>query len=183
MFSLMQSRTTATSIVVLLATLAVALFATSCRTQQTVSEEEQVLRTAAQGYLDAMANYRFDDAIPYASRETCENTIPLFHSILASTDSSFLKDYTPATIQIDSVRIQDSTATVFFTKTMPLGMRQQELTMICRNNTWQAHVITATPEALKPHKPLTNDDLKHLKIKKVERRVETDSMASSKQHN
>ncbi len=152
--------------------------ASTCRTQQKKSKEEQALRIDAQGYLDAMANYRFDDAIPYASQETCESTIPLFHAILASTDSSFLKDYTPATIQIDSVHLYDSTATVFFTKSMPLGTRRQELDMICRAGTWQAHVITQTPEALKHHKPLTNNALQQMKIKKVERRAAADSVSS-----
>lgn len=151
---------------------AVVMLSAACRRQApSLSANEEPIVAVAQGYLDAMANYNVDAAIPFASRETKESTIPFFRMMIAKTDSGYIRRNTPAEVHIDSVRIQsgDSTAIVFFTKTTPVQSKHQQLDLIKRNDTWQAHVLTAVPEVLKPHRPLTNKDLKDMHIQKVEK--------------
>lgn len=152
--------------------LVVVTVAVACHKRQPApSAEEQPIVAAAQGYLDAMANYDMDAAIPFASRETREGTIPFFRTMIAKCDSSYIRRNTPASIQIDSIRRQpgDSTAIAFFTKTTPVQTQHQQLTLIKRQGIWQAHVLTRAPEVLKPHRPLTDEDLKHLTIHKEDK--------------
>jgi hypothetical protein len=149
--------------------LVAAILFVACHRSDETSIEKQHIVAAAQGYLDAMANYDVDAAIPYSSKETREGTIPFFKTMIAKTDSTYIRNNTPASVHIDSVRLQpgDSTAVAFFTKTTPVQKKHQQLNLIKRDGTWQAHVITAVPQILKPHRPLTNQDIKKMGIKKV----------------
>lgn len=133
--------------------------------------EQQQTAKVAQGYLDAMANFDPQAAMPYASEETRRYTIPLFTDIIAQLDTNYVQSQIPATIAIDSINIHasDTTATVFFTKTMPLQTKHQQLDMVKRHGKWQAHVPTQVPAALQSHRSLANQDFHDIKVKKMER--------------
>lgn len=153
--------------------IALCLTAGACHRSATFSPEQQQAAEVAQGYLNAMANYNPDAAMPYSSQETQEYTIPFFRNIIGQLDTNYIKSQMPATIVIDSITIKpgDTTALVFFSKTTPTQTKHQQLDMVKRQGKWQAYVPTQVPEALEPHRPLTTQDLRNMHIEKVEKAV------------
>ena len=101
----------------------------------------------AYGYLDAMGNYRIDDARPYASTPTCERTLDVLQKyILPKTDTNYIISNTPATIDILGVELlSDTTAVVSYSKTTPLQVQSGKLDMVKENGRWCAEVIIALP--------------------------------------
>lgn len=137
----------------------------------TLSPEQQQVAGVALGYLNAMANYDPKAAIPYSSQETRDYTIPFFSNIIEQLDTGFIKSQIPAIIAIDSITIKpgDTTALVFFTKATPSQTKHQQIDMVKREGKWQAYVPTQVPEGLKPHRPLTTQDMRNMHIEKVEK--------------
>ena len=72
------------------------------------------IEKAAYGYLDAMGNYRIEDAKPYASTQTCDNTLDVIQkNLMPKVDTDYIKSNTPATIEILGVEmLSDTTAVV-----------------------------------------------------------------------
>ena len=101
----------------------------------------------AYGYLDAMGNYRINDARPYASTPTCERTLEVLQKyILPKTDTNYIISNTPATIDILGVEVlSDTTAVVSYSKTTPLQVQSGKLDMVKENGRWCAEVIIALP--------------------------------------
>ena len=118
-----------------------ALVAVSC------SNDEKAVRTAAQAYLDATANYDFDAAANYATDETRDVTLKFFSEvIMPATDTAFIAASKPATVDITAVdRLSDTTAEVRFVKTTPLKTDSSALPMLKRNGEWRAHVVIEIP--------------------------------------
>lgn len=103
------------------------------------SEKERIAETAY-GYVIATGNYQIDEAIPYASKETRENTLPFLKNvILPLTDTNFLNSNTPATATIDTVIIEDDTAWAAYTKITPLGTTYGILALIKEEGNWLVH--------------------------------------------
>lgn len=101
----------------------------------------------AYGYLDAMGNYRIDDARPYASTPTCERTLDVLQKyILPKTDTNYIISNTPATIDILGVELlSDTTAVVSYSKTTPLQVQSGKLDMVKEGARWCAEVIINLP--------------------------------------
>ena len=112
------------------------------------SDKRQVLQ-AAQGYLDATANYRIYEAYQYASKETRETTLPyITNTILPATDSAFLANNVPASIEIDSLLINSDTAWVAYTKTTPIKTLSNIICLIKEDNRWVVDVPLAIPSSI-----------------------------------
>ena len=137
-------KATRTTILALLAVLLA-----SCNSQQ------KTIGDAAYGYLDAVANYRFDDAYPYASQRTQDVTLRFFKDILTRTDTAYINKNTPAKVTIDQVIVtSDSTAQVVYSKTTPITRQQHDtVDMVREESRWVVEwVIQDIPAILRPVK-------------------------------
>ena len=104
------------------------------------SEKERIAETAY-GYVIATGNYQIDEAMPYASKETRDNTLPFLKNfLLPLTDSNFLKANVPATATIDTVLIEGDSAWAGYTKTTPLGTSRGTLTLVKEEGKWLVYV-------------------------------------------
>lgn len=93
-------------------------------------------------YLDAMANYRIDDAIPYCTKETQESTIETGRSLMAAVDPEYIKSDTPAIITIGDIEItSDTTAIAHFHKSTPIKQHNGQVNLLKRNGKWQVHIV------------------------------------------
>ena len=109
---------------------------------------QKEIHNCAYGYLDAMGNYRIEDAKPYASRQTCEKTLEVLQkSLMPKVDTNYIKSNTPATIEILGVEVlSDTTAVVNYKKTTPITVQNDgRLDMIKEDGRWCAEVIIALP--------------------------------------
>ena len=92
----------------------IALLSVSCK------GDEKMIETNAYGYLYAMSNYHISEAKNFATTETVNNTLHFVEeTIIPNLDPNFVKQNTPATIEINQVTIiDDSTAEVAYTSTI-----------------------------------------------------------------
>ncbi|MBR1835292.1 MAG: hypothetical protein IJ785_07280 [Bacteroidales bacterium] len=110
--------------------------------------DEGQLREYAQGYLDALGNYRPTEARPYASPETCEKTLAFYEALMSYTDSSVFKNNIPATITLGETSYSNDTcATVAFHKSTPITEQDGTLHMVKRGRKWLAHEVINFPSA------------------------------------
>lgn len=120
---------------------------------QSCNGPENAIKESAMGYLNAMGNYQFDEALPYASEKTRTETIEFIQgTIMPLVDTAYIKANTPATIEITKVDcLSDSTAKVAYVKHTPLQPRQNgDLDMILENGKWVAEVIMVHPNFSQP---------------------------------
>ena len=115
------------------------------------ASNQKRIEQAAYGYLDAMGNYRFDDAYDYATQETQTNTLEVIQQrIMPNTDMEYIRRNTPAEITITGVDIiDDTTAIVSFHKSTPIQEQDGTLDMHKRGNRWLAHVLINLPPLIK----------------------------------
>lgn len=110
------------------------------------SSDEEKIRESAQGYLDALGNYRPAEARPYASVETCEKTLAFYEALMNYTDSSVFKNNIPATITLGEIDYSnDTSATVAFHKSTPITEQDGTLHMVKRGRKWLAHEVIGFP--------------------------------------
>lgn len=110
------------------------------------SSDEEKIRESAQGYLDALGNYRPAEARPYASVETCEKALAFYEALMKYTDSSVFKNNIPATIALGEISYSDDTsATVAFHKSTPITEQDGTLHMVKRDRKWLAHEVIGFP--------------------------------------
>ena len=84
------------------------------------ANDKEQIRQCAQGYLDAMGNYRPTEARQYSTQQTCDVTLAFFERVMEFTDSSVYANNIPAEITIGEITItDDTTATVTSTKAPP----------------------------------------------------------------
>lgn len=115
-----------------------ALALVSCR-QNTYSEEE--IRANALGYLQAVGDYHFDEATPYCTRQTRENTLPTFNYLLEHADTAFVNANRPSVFSIHKVnKINDTTARVHYHKSTPIKEMDDSLTVLYEEGHWLADV-------------------------------------------
>lgn len=114
---------------------------TGCKSEQTLIED------AAMGYLTAMGNYQIKEAEAFASEETIEKTLHFIEeSVMPNLDENFIKQNTPATIEIQKVnQLSDTTAEVIYVKTTPIQVQNGKLDMVKRDKEWKALVLIQIP--------------------------------------
>lgn len=117
--------------------------------------ETRQIESVAYAYLDAMGNYRIEEAEAYASDETIETTLHwIENNIMAGVDTNaelaqYIKSNTPATITINKVGLlNDSVATVNFTKVSPIQTHSRDLSLVKRNGEWKVFQIIQVPDVV-----------------------------------
>lgn len=91
----------------------------------------------AYNYATALANYDIVDAYKFATLETQQTTLTQAESFLKYLDSNYIKQDTPAHIEIlSSKKETDSTIIVSYHKTTPIKDLTGEIKVIHRNNIW-----------------------------------------------
>lgn len=113
-------------------------------------EKDEIARVAY-GYLEAMGNYRINDAAEYSSKGTCETTIPVFNKMMEISDSAKLMENTPAEIEITGVSIlSDTTARAYFNKHTPITEQTDSVLLILEDGRWLVDVRILPPSFLTP---------------------------------
>lgn len=108
------------------------------------SQETKDIEASAKGYLQAMGNYQMDEAAPYASRHTREQTIPMLKHIMSNTDTAYINANRPAVITIArSKRLTDSTARVYYHKHTPIKEVDDSVTLVLEEGHWLVDVRLA----------------------------------------
>lgn len=123
---------------------ALTLLLTSCH-------RDAALRESAMSYVQAIAEYRIDDAKQYATDETVQNTLRVVEFyIMPILDSTYIEQNTPAKIHIDSIQHQsDTVAMVYYTKKTPIQKAHAQIEMRLQNGQWKAHQPIELPAMLK----------------------------------
>lgn len=135
------------------------------------SREE--IKTAAYGYLNALGNYRIDEARPYATQETVDITLAFWEKAMAHADSSAFSNNIPAKITLGEVTIHDTTASVAFHKSTPIKEQDGTIGLVKRNGKWLVHEVRKVNNSLfEKHGPriIPADKLKNA------RKVSADSL-------
>lgn len=110
------------------------------------NNEEKEIERVSQGYLTAMANYRLDEAKPYATQRTVDVTLDFYRLLLPMVDSTYLAANTPAEITIREVqRRSDSTAIALFRKTSPASTVEDTVHLLKENGQWLVHEVIVIP--------------------------------------
>ncbi len=109
--------------------------------------EEKEMRTNALGYLQAMGDYHIDEAKPYCTRYTRENTIPTLNFLLSQADSAYINSNRPSVFTIKKiVRLSDSTASIHYHKQTPIKSINDSLLLRYEDGHWLADVrLTPLP--------------------------------------
>lgn len=108
------------------------------------SQETRNINASAKGYLQAMGDYLLDEAIPYASHHTREQTIPTMKHIMANADTTYINANRPSVITITGTKkLTDSTARVFYHKHTPIKEVDDSVTLVLENGQWLVDVRLA----------------------------------------
>ena len=120
--------------------LTVAFLAIGC------TNETKEMKETAYEYSMAMANYTYDEAIPYATEETASTTIAYVKMLKTQIDTAYIISDTPAKIDITGVKkTSDTTGYALYHKTTPIKDFSDTLQLIKREGKWLAHApITRT---------------------------------------
>lgn len=103
--------------------------------------DEEQIRANAQGYLQAVGDYHFDDAIPYASRHTREYTIPVFNRLMQNADTDYVNSNRPSVFTYYKVRrVDDTSACIYYHKHTPIKDIDDSLRLIYEDGQWLADV-------------------------------------------
>lgn len=120
--------------------IAAAVLLAACGSQPT-EQTRRDIEAAAYGYLDAMGNYRPNDAAPYATRLTCERSIPILAILTEKCDTAYIRSNTPADIEIKGVRmLSDTSAYAYYHKHTPITEQEDSLLMLLEEGRWLAEV-------------------------------------------
>lgn len=108
------------------------------------SQETRNINASAKGYLQAMGDYLLDEAIPYASHHTREQTIPTMKHIMANADTTYINANRPSVITITGTKkLTDSTARVFYHKHTPIKEVDDSVTLVLEEGRWLVDVRLA----------------------------------------
>ena len=125
----------------LLLTTAALILLTAC-----ANDKEQIAEVA-QGYLDAMGNYRPTEARQYSTPQTCDVTLAFFERVLEFTDSSVYANNIPAEITLGNIVIADDTsATVDFHKSTPSTQQDGTIHLSKRDRGWLVNEVLNVPQ-------------------------------------
>lgn len=133
------------------------------------ANDEEQIRQCAQGYLDAMGNYRPTEARQYATQQTCDVTLAFYERVIEVTDPNVYKDNMPAEITIGDITIaDDTTATAAFHKSTPTTQQDGSIDLVRRDHKWQVHQVLNVPQLpAKEQGPriLSDEEVKELREK------------------
>ena len=136
------------------------------------ASDQKKIERAAYGYLDAMGNYRIEDAYDYATEETQSKTLDIIQQyIMPTTDMDYIKRNSPATITITGIEMTDDTSVIVsYHKTTPIQEQDGTLDMRKRNNKWKAQVLINLPNIIENSEKgkikLPERDTMHLQVLK-----------------
>lgn len=123
---------------------------------------QRQIERSAQGYLDAMGNYLVDEAYPYATRYTCEHTLPKLAELTERTNPEYIKSNTPATITLGrTVMLSDTSARVYYHKHTPIKELDDSVTLYLEEGRWLVDVRLrgfGLPMGGKSYRPSLTDD-------------------------
>lgn len=119
------------------------VLAASCQ-----SDRKQI-KESAQGYLDAMANYKPTEARPYATEETCNSYIEFAEWIVTNSDPKVYANNIPAEVTLGKMRIEDSCAAVAFHKSTPTTQQDDSIYLVKKDGKWLVEVIVEVPDILR----------------------------------
>lgn len=108
------------------------------------SAERQVKRNARE-YIEALARYDMDAAEPYASKQTREKALPLLRMITQMADTAYMNANQPAKIDITDLRIDDSTAKVYYHKHTPVSDFDDSVKLVLEDGQWLVDVRLTPP--------------------------------------
>ena len=133
------------------------------------NNDQEEIRQCAQGYLDAMGNYRPTEARQYSTPQTCDVTLAFFERVLEFTDSSIYANNIPAEITLGNIVIaDDTTATVDYHKSTPSTQQDGTIHLSKRDGTWLVNEVLNVPQLpSKDQGPrtLSDDEIKALREK------------------
>lgn len=138
-------------------------------------DDNQLILNTAQGYLDAMGNYRPADARKYASQETQDITLSYYEEILKHTDPKVFANNMPATITIGQIDIDDTLAMAKYHKSTPITEQDGQITLVKRKGEWQVFEVINIPSNMQLNnegfkkRTITDEQIKQMRQnKKVE---------------
>lgn len=100
---------------------------------------EDEIRTNALGYLQAVGDYHFDEAIPYCTLVTREKTLATFKFLLDHSDTAYVNSNRPSVFTIHKIRqIDDTTARVYYHKSTPIKEMDDSLRVVYEEGHWLA---------------------------------------------
>lgn len=103
---------------------------------------KRVIKEVAYNYLDAMANYRIDDAAPFCTMETQNGILRIGRNLVDAVEPGYIESDTPAKIRIKKVKLtSDTTATVSFHKSTPIKQQDGEVNLVFRDGEWKVHIL------------------------------------------
>lgn len=103
---------------------------------------KRAIRQAAYHYLDAMANYRVEDAVPFCTQETEEGVIRVGRNLVKAVEPGYIESDTPAKIKIKKVELtSDTAATVSYHKSTPLKKQNGTVNLVLRDGIWKVHIL------------------------------------------
>ena len=112
--------------------------------------KEKKIRKAAYHYLDAMANYRVDDAVPYCTAETQNGVLELARSLVKAVQPEYIKSDTPASITVGDIEItSDTTAIAHFHKLTPNKDHNGQVNLVKRKGRWLVHIANQQEKSFK----------------------------------
>ena len=133
------------------------------------ANDEEQIRQCAQGYLDAMGNYRPTEARQYATQQTCDVTLAFFEKVMEVTDPSVYANNIPAEITIGDITIaDDTTATANFHKSTPTVQQDGSIDLVKRDRKWQVHQVLdvpTLPDTNQQPRTLSDEEIKALREK------------------
>lgn len=133
------------------------------------NHDRKEIHDVAMGYLNATGNYLVDEAIPFATKETREVTIPFMRDkLMPLVDSAYIASDTPAHFVIDSITVETDTAWVYYTKTTPIKNFTDCIQVIKENGDWLVNVILDLPKMPSTHETITLQVAPDAKLQKNE---------------
>ena len=121
------------SAAILYASVLAAALTTAC------NPEKEAAKSVAYEYSAAMANYDIDKAETYVTPETKE-TLRRARNIVRGVGEEYIRQDTPATIEITDITIKDDTiAVASYHKHTPIKDFDGTLDLRKRNGNWLAH--------------------------------------------
>lgn len=112
------------------------------------SNSKKDIKNAAYQYLDAMANYKIDAAVPFCTEETQNSVLVIARNLVSIVEPGYIESDTPAKIKIKKIELtSDTTATVYYNKTTPIKNQNEKVNMLCRDGKWYVHIPMRIPSA------------------------------------
>ena len=103
---------------------------------------KKAIKQTALNYLDAMANYRVDDAVPYCTKETQDGVIEFSRNLVKSVQTGYIESDTPAKVRVTKVEMtSDTTAIVHYHKKTPIKNQRGSVLLVQRDGKWLVHIL------------------------------------------